>query len=201
MITPKEFKKVSEFKEFLNLLKEPESRKATLTTLKILPNKELSSAELARQAKISEGKAEEVLIKLKGLGLTKETRPKHFRSTRGFKFSPGLQRKLAALPTKEEEEMIHLALEAQRENLNTVYEFWSKHLNLEKWRKEWNDEQPNLSFGMRHIPASMAEDVFRVMARFEADLHRVVERHTRRLGDEEVREPLLLIQWLLAPTS
>lgn len=201
MAPPKEFKTVAEFKEFLNLLKDPGTRKATLAAFMSLPNRELASAELARQAKVSEAEMQGVVTKLRNLGIVRETKPGRFRATRGFVLNPALQRQLAALPRREQEDMIRLAFEAQRENLNTVCEFWKESENPSMWLRKWGKERPNLSIGMRHIPVSMAADVFRVMAKFEGELNKVLETHASRLRDKEVVEPVLLVQWLLTPTG
>ena len=201
MAPPKEFKTVTEFKEFLNLLKDSGTRKATLAAFMSLPNKELDSAELARQAKVPEVEAQGVVTKLRDLGIVRETKPGRFRATRGLALNPALQRQLAALPRREQEDMLRLAFEAQRENLNTVCEFWKESENPSMWLRKWGKERPNLRFGMTHIPVSWAADVFRVMAKFEGELSKVLESKARLLGEKEVAEPVLLVQWLLVPTG
>lgn len=197
----KEFTTLKEFKEFLTLLVEPETRKATLAMLANLPYKELGSAELSRLSKASETKVIGAATTLKNLGLVTEPKPGRFRAVPGFALSADLQRQLAALSMREQEDLIRLHLESQRENLNSVCEFWKMPGNPSGWISKSGRGKPNLSFGITHIPASAAADVSKAMAKFEDELSRLLDSKANQRGDKEVNEPLLLVQWLLVPVG
>ncbi|NHI83387.1 MAG: hypothetical protein EAX81_03695 [Candidatus Thorarchaeota archaeon] len=192
---------VDEFKEFVGLFGRSGTRKAAIAAMKSLPNKERGSSDIGKMAGVTSADAKKTVTKLKSIGIVHDTPSRRFRASRSIGWTDNLIRQLSTLPLEQQEKLIYYAILAQKESISDTAKFWRTRGNTTKWLNEWGQARPRLSFGMKYIPASMAADVAKVMERFEKDLSATITQKETAMGEGEVDEPLLLLQWLVVPTG
>jgi len=193
-----DFKTVQDFQRYLKLYSDPTLRRAALVAGRNLPFRTQGITDVATKGRTNETAAKDLMTNMVQLGIARETSPGRYRSAKLIGLTPDLQKQIAALPIGQQEQMLLTGFQTQLDNLNMLVEFFRSGQTA-KWLSDFGKARPNLSFGMNNIPASMAGEVQRLMSQFESGLQQALERYHTQLGDKETQEPVMLVQWLLAP--